>query len=128
MEVVNKTLVEIGAGDKTHIILYNKVDRIEPLSMEEEENSDPDHMDIQQLLSIRSDSEVYISATKKLNIDVFRDVLIKEVRKAWDADIIPQLPEGMVGTGCVMKIDVAPCANSPSFCENCPLSFGLARV
>jgi len=82
MEVVNKTLVEIGAGDKTHIILYNKVDRIEPRSMEDDENSDTDHMDIQQLLSIRSDSEVYISATKKLNIDVFRDVLIKEVRKA----------------------------------------------
>jgi len=81
MEVVNKTLVEIGAGDKTQIILYNKVDRIKPLG-DEEEDSDPDRMDIQQLLNSRSDTEVYVSATKKMNIDILRDVLVKEVRKA----------------------------------------------
>jgi len=82
MEVVNKTLVEIGAGDKTQIILFNKVDRIKPLSNDVEENGEPDRMDIQQLLNSRSDREVYISATKKLNIDLLREVLLKEVRKA----------------------------------------------
>jgi GTPase len=82
MEVVNKTLVEIGAGDKTQIILFNKIDRIKPLSSDEEENVDPDRMDIQQLLDNRSDSEVYLSAIKKINIDQLREVLIKEVRKA----------------------------------------------
>ena len=81
MEVVNKTLVELGAGDKVQIIVYNKIDRIEEgdkdiLEMETE------HPDIQQLLDTRGDREVYISAAKRLNIDVLKSVLLKEVKKA----------------------------------------------
>ncbi len=82
MEVVNKTLSEIGAGDKIQIILYNKIDQVKPDGEAEMSLDDTEHPLSEVLFNAHNEHEVYISATKRVNIDVLRTVLLAEVKKA----------------------------------------------
>ncbi|TAH24693.1 MAG: GTPase HflX [Cytophagales bacterium] len=82
IEIVNKTLVEIGAGDKTVIMVFNKSDKyLTQKSISEE--SDQELIGIDALKETyfykHKSPAVFISATQKDNISDLRELLIKEV-------------------------------------------------
>jgi GTP-binding protein HflX len=86
IEVVNKTLSEINAGDKPTILVFNKIDQYKLGEMEEdEENEDFSHDPLEALKASyigKSDTKaVFISAAKRENIEELRDVLLEEVKK-----------------------------------------------
>lgn len=87
IEVVNTTLSEIGVSDKPTVIVFNKLDKFQP---ESEEGLD-DHLateeDLQanlkrlkeSYLGKNTENVVFISATKKENLDELREVLLNLV-------------------------------------------------
>jgi GTP-binding protein HflX len=81
MEVVNQTLSELGAADKPQIIVYNKIDLIEPEEGEEIEGDLHDYFESGRLMKGKSRNTVYISATKKFNVDQLRELIFKSVKK-----------------------------------------------
>lgn len=100
IEVVNTTLAEIGASDKPTVIVFNKLDKFKP---ESEEGLD-DHMateeDLkanlerlkQSYLGKNTENVVFISATKKENLNELRVILLNlvtekhfEIYPNWDA-------------------------------------------
>jgi GTPase len=76
MEVVKKTLVDIGAGSIPVVLVLNKIDLVEttdePVDMEHTKG---------YYRSLGYDEIVFISATTKQNLDVFRKVIYEEVKK-----------------------------------------------
>lgn len=84
LQVVNKTLHEIGAGDKPTITIFNKMDKFE------EQTFDPwleDEIKQQILDDLKSRWEqetkgncVFVSATEKKNIDGLRQTILNKVR------------------------------------------------
>ncbi len=92
IEIVNKTLVEINAVDKTVIMVFNKSDlyiaqkRKERLELSingqiEESNSGDELEDLKQTYFYKHKSPaVFISATEKDNIKEFRELLTEVVR------------------------------------------------
>jgi GTP-binding protein HflX len=100
IEVVNATLAEIGASEKPTVIVFNKLDKFQP---ESEEGLD-DHMateeDLkanlerlkQSYLGKNTENVVFISATKKENLNELREILLTLVTEKhfviypnWDA-------------------------------------------
>lgn len=84
METVNQTLVDIGAGDKSTIIVFNKIDQfrhdIDEDILEEMENPPVTLEDLKQTYMAKEGvRSVFISATQKQNIDELRAVLLDEV-------------------------------------------------
>ena len=92
IEVVNKTLVDIGAADKPTILVFNKIDVYKPAPQadtwegeEEPENEEvtPENT-LSQLkksyLSHKADQVVFISAHKKENMEELRNVLFSLVK------------------------------------------------
>ena len=81
IEVVNQTLSELGAAEKPQIVVYNKIDQIP----ESEEGNHKEHVidDLVQgkLLNGDSSNSVYVSATRKINIDQLKEVILEQVRK-----------------------------------------------
>lgn len=87
IEVVNKTLTEIGAANKPTILVFNKIDQYE--NPEQDESSD----DLEQMEGTTLDQlkasyigktqgkAVFISAFNKVNIEEFRLMLEDEVKK-----------------------------------------------
>lgn len=71
--VVNETLAEIGAGDKTVIVVFNKVDRLEP---EERELLETTWM-------TRENEAVLISAFNREGLDELRKTLLAAVRQKY---------------------------------------------
>jgi GTP-binding protein HflX len=76
IEVVNRTLAEIGAGDVPTILVLNKVDLFR------RENPDANLEEMKKYYRQHGFQEiVFISATKRENLDEFKRVLFEEVRK-----------------------------------------------
>ncbi|MBI3510647.1 MAG: GTPase HflX [Bacteroidetes bacterium] len=86
LNVVKETLLEIGAGNKKTILVFNKIDAYrEPPEKEHELNPLG-----KQILSLREmekswmsklhDQCIFISAVNKENIDEFRELLFEEVK------------------------------------------------
>jgi GTP-binding protein HflX len=75
IEVVKRTLSEIGAGDKTTILVLNKIDRFKELqpdaNLDEMRNYYAEH---------GFKKVIFISATQKENIQQLKDGLFEEVR------------------------------------------------
>jgi GTP-binding protein HflX len=75
IEVVKRTLSEIGAGDKTTILVLNKIDRYKELqpdaNLDEMKNYYAEH---------GFKKVIFISATQKENIQELKDGLFEEVR------------------------------------------------
>jgi GTP-binding protein HflX len=75
IEVVKRTLSEIGAGDKTTILVLNKIDRFKELqpdaNLDEMKNYYAEH---------GFKKVIFISATQKENIQQLKDGLFEEVR------------------------------------------------
>lgn len=84
METVNQTLADIGAADKPTIIVFNKIDQfkhdIDEEILEEMENPPVTLEELKQTYMAKEDvKSVFISATKKQNIDELRSVLLEGV-------------------------------------------------
>jgi GTP-binding protein HflX len=89
IEVVKKTLVEIGAGDISTILVLNKIDLLEQsegeLDLETRRGNYRQH---------GFDNVVFISAEKKKNINALRKMLFEEVKKK-HMKIYPNYVAGM---------------------------------
>ena len=88
IESVNKTLEEINAINKPTVIVFNKIDAYKREEYDEtdllKEYSEK-NFTIEEWrdtwISKLGENVIFISATKKLNIDEFKNIVYKEVRK-----------------------------------------------
>jgi GTPase len=87
VDVVNKTLSEIGVSDKPMIYLFNKIDAF-TYTIKDEDDLMPsrrEHMSLDDLkkswMGQHSDTSLFISAKQKMNIIEFKRVLYEEVKK-----------------------------------------------
>src|ERR1700761_281787 len=82
MRTVNETLKDIGATDKQIITVFNKIDAFKPLQMHEYEEIEPMSLeDFKRSWMAKNNSPaIFISATKKENIDEFRNLLYSKIK------------------------------------------------
>jgi len=87
LNVVNQTLLEIGAGDKPTIIVFNKIDAYkwkqkdaDDLTPETTANRSLDDLR-KSWMAKRDTNTIFISAKEKINIEEFRTMLYKMVRE-----------------------------------------------
>jgi len=86
VEVVNKTLEEIGAADKPMIYLFNKIDIFTYVEKEEDDllPSTKDNMSLedwkQSWIGKHENISLFISAKQRTNIDELKRVLYEEVK------------------------------------------------
>ncbi|TWI99327.1 GTP-binding protein HflX [Mucilaginibacter frigoritolerans] len=82
IHTVNETLKEIGAIDKRVITVFNKIDAFEPEHHGIEEQTEPITLhDFKNSWMAKNNSPaLFISATKKENVDDFRSLLYEEVK------------------------------------------------
>ncbi|CAG4990484.1 GTPase HflX [Dyadobacter sp. CECT 9275] len=90
LDVVNKTLVEIGAADKPTVLIFNKIDLYKPAFndetlAEEDQPVATSESILEQLkrsyIADKADRVVFISAEKKENIDELRNVIFTLVKE-----------------------------------------------
>jgi len=83
ISVVNQTLTEIGAADKKILLVFNKVDAYHDRHFDEYLSPDVKEEIMHELEASwqkqTNNSCVFISATKKLNMEAFRSRLLLEV-------------------------------------------------
>jgi GTP-binding protein HflX len=86
VEVVNKTLAEIGASDKPMIYLFNKIDAFTYLEKEEDDllPSTKENMSLddwkQSWIGRHENESLFISAKERTNIEEFKKVLYETVK------------------------------------------------
>ena len=85
IEVVNKTLNEIGAGDKKIIMVFNKIDAYRYIEKEEDDltpvtKSNYSLEDWKKTWMAKGNTCIFISAVEKDNYQDFRDLLYQEIR------------------------------------------------
>lgn len=88
IEVVNKTLAEIGAGDKTVILVLNKIDAYQNPALEngapfEKHGGKPTLEQLKATYLNRMPRAVCISAAQKINIDELRQMMMQEIAKKY---------------------------------------------
>ncbi len=84
METVNQTLEEIGAADKTTILLFNKIDAYP----EEEKTDDIEEENIPKLIDFKrmwlansQNPTVFISAKEKTNVEEMKQIVYNKVKE-----------------------------------------------
>ncbi|HML57323.1 MAG TPA: GTPase HflX [Ferruginibacter sp.] len=87
LQVVNKTLAELGAGEKPTITVFNKLDQYEQVTFDEWLEEEV-KQDILRDLKSRWIEEtkgncVFISATQKTNVDELRQTILNKVREMY---------------------------------------------
>ena len=82
IRTVNETLKDIGAIDKPVITVFNKIDAFQPEQHQVEEHPEPLTLhDFKNSWMAKNNSPaIFISATKKENLDEFRTLLYDEVK------------------------------------------------
>jgi len=87
IDVVEKTLGELGCADKPQVIIFNKIDAYTWVEKEEDdltprtkENIPLDEL-MRTWMAKLNDSCLFISAVKKENVDVMKETLYKRVRE-----------------------------------------------
>ncbi|MEO8886311.1 MAG: GTPase HflX [Mucilaginibacter sp.] len=82
MRAVNETLKEMGAVDKDTITVFNKMDAFQPPAPQPGEEAEPLTLeDFKHSWMAKNNSPaIFISATKKENIDEFRSLLYEHVK------------------------------------------------
>ena len=87
IEVVNKTLQELGASDKPIITVFNKMDLYAEKNFDEWLSEDIKSQILEELSqkwhNITEGNSIFISAVKKENIETFRDFLLTRVRELY---------------------------------------------
>jgi GTP-binding protein HflX len=83
IRAVNDTLKDIGAIDKQTITVFNKMDAYQPLPAQEGEATEPLTLDDfkHSWMAKNNSPAIFISATKKENIEEFRAMLYEYVKK-----------------------------------------------
>ncbi len=87
IEVVNKTLADIGASDKPMIYLFNKIDAFTHVEKEEDDltPSTRENKSLEEWknswMAKESGNAIFISAKLRINIPHFKRVLYEEVKK-----------------------------------------------
>ena len=87
IQVVNKTLADLGCADKPSMIVFNKIDNYHWVEKEEDDltPATKENITLDELkrtwMAKEHDNCLFISAKKKENIDEFKDVLYKKVRE-----------------------------------------------
>lgn len=86
--VVNETLKEIGATDKKVILVFNKIDAFsyvvkdaDDLSPQKRENYSLEELKKTWMASTADVTPIFISATRKTNIDEFKSLLYDKVKE-----------------------------------------------
>jgi len=80
VEVVNKTLADLGASEKPMIYVHNKVDRLIEYRIKHEEEITRDQI-TNFYLNKKKDTTVYISAKKSINLERLKKLIFKKVSK-----------------------------------------------
>src|SRR5882757_852474 len=83
IRTVNETLKELGAIDKPMITVFNKIDAFKPEQHQIEPQSEPLTLDDfkHSWMAKNNSPAIFISATKKENVDEFRELLYEEVKE-----------------------------------------------
>lgn len=100
IEIVNKTLAEIGAADKSVILVFNKIDQYKYTAPDEDDlvqhkNNPPSLNDLQQMYMGKLPKAIFISATKKENISELRELILQEVSQKYYTIYPNYLKEGV---------------------------------
>lgn len=87
LEVVNKTLADLGCSDKPTITIFNKLDKYKEQVFDEWLEEEV-KMDILRELKDKWQNEthgncVFVSATQKTNLDVLRQTILNKVREIY---------------------------------------------
>ncbi|MCF8428850.1 MAG: GTPase HflX [Bacteroidia bacterium] len=86
LNLVNSTLLEIGASNKKQLLIFNKIDQLkEPLEPDDPFGEETEHLTyIEKLkntwMAKENGQVIFISATKKVNIDELRSKIIAAIR------------------------------------------------
>ena len=87
IEVVKQTLTDIGASDKSTIMLFNKIDLYSHVEKDPFDLAPPakENLALEELektwMAKTNDPSVFISATEKTNLNHLRNMIFEEVRK-----------------------------------------------
>ena len=81
MDVVNKTLTELGAAEKPQIIVYNKIDLVKPEEGDDFDGDMHDYFEIKRLINGQNNDSVFISATEKKNIEELKKIIFQKVKE-----------------------------------------------
>ncbi len=85
LDLVNSTLLEIGASNKKQLLVFNKIDQLkEPLKPDDPFGEDTEQLSyIERLkntwMAKENGQVIFISATKKVNIDELRKKIIESI-------------------------------------------------
>src|SRR5690606_26694193 len=83
MQTVNETLMEIGAGDKQMITVFNKIDLYKPKASSEDIFEDETIYDLALLkktwMAKLNENLVFVSAEKNENIDALRRLILQNI-------------------------------------------------
>ena len=82
IRTVNETLKDIGAIDKRMVTVFNKIDAFQPTQHQMDQPAEPLTIDDfkHSWMAKNNSPAIFISATKKENIDEFRALLYEEVK------------------------------------------------
>ncbi len=82
IHTVNETLKEIGAIDKKMITIFNKIDAFNPAQYQIDTSAEPLTLDDfkHSWMAKNNSPAIFISATKKENIEELRSLLYKEIK------------------------------------------------
>lgn len=84
IEVVNQTLTEIQASDKPTLMVFNKVDAWQPADDHPGNDGPAEEQSLENLkkhwIARKNPPAIFISATQKINLDEFRDILYYNVK------------------------------------------------
>jgi GTP-binding protein HflX len=86
IEIVNKTLAEIGAADKSVVLVFNKIDQYKHPERDEFDliaHKTPTLQDLKQMYLGQLPKAIFISATHKENINELRALLFQEVAQKY---------------------------------------------
>ncbi len=83
ISIVNETLKDIGALNKRVITVFNKIDEFKPTQYHIDQQAEPLTLDDfrHSWMAKNNSPAVFISATKKENLDEFRSLLYNEVKE-----------------------------------------------
>ena len=87
IDVVNNTLKELGADDKPQMVVFNKIDAYSWVEKEEDDLTPPtrENITLDELektwMAKMNDDCIFISAKKKVNVDLLRERLYAKVRQ-----------------------------------------------
>ena len=87
IEIVNKTIIELGVTDKPMLIVFNKIDAYTFTPKEEDDLTPilPENISLEELkktwMAKLDDESIFISALNKTHFDELKDVLYVKIKQ-----------------------------------------------